>query len=664
MKARKLLSLALAAVLLLSLGSAAFADSNLGGLFGAATGKTSSDPVPDPSNPSGWTLLVYICGSDLESGSGYASSDIAEMIKGNPGEDVTVVIQTGGASEWDNNMVKAGELGRYIIDDADLTLLESLPNADMGESSTLEDFVTWGVTNYPNEHIGLILWNHGGGSVSGVCFDETESYTGLTLRAIDTALSFASAHMTDKFEFIGFDACLMGTFETACMLAPYAKYMYGSQELEPGTGWNYTRLIRYLNNYPNANGADLGHVQASSYLTYCKGDDDITFSIIDLSAIGDVVSAVDKAAQELYEAGCENEVGRAARKTEHFGSNNRVEGYTNMIDLAGLMDSLSSLAPSAAEVRAAVDAAVIAKVSGSHHTDACGLSVYYPLSVRSGSKELSVVRDISPSAYYLALCTQVAYGTSDSFLAGLAAGFGSTEQETPVSGSCSDASCPLGVTSAAINEDGIYTVTLTNIDELAYASCIVYWEYYLDEEETQSWSFYLGEDDDALVDWENGTVQDNFDGSWLALGDQLIPAELIAQYDTESVYTCSVLLNGEETNLRIVYDWENGSFSVPGTFDGINAESGMAGRGEEPLKDGDVLEIVYWYLDENGEWDTVTGDPITVEGELSLSYGQLPAGDYSYAFNLYDVHGASWSTDFVLFGVQEDGSVVYYETES
>ena len=153
MKARKLLSLALAAVLLLSLGSAAFADSNLGGLFGAATGKTSSDPVPDPSGPSGWTLLVYICGSDLESGSGYASSDIAEMIKGNPGEDVTVVIQTGGASEWDNNMVKAGELGRYIIDDADLTLLESLPNADMGESSTLEDFVTWGVTNYPNEHI-------------------------------------------------------------------------------------------------------------------------------------------------------------------------------------------------------------------------------------------------------------------------------------------------------------------------------------------------------------------------------------------------------------------------------------------------------------------------------------------------------------------------------
>ena len=30
----------------------------------------------------------------------------------------------------------------------------------------------WGIKKYPAEHMGVILWNHGGGALGGVCMDE------------------------------------------------------------------------------------------------------------------------------------------------------------------------------------------------------------------------------------------------------------------------------------------------------------------------------------------------------------------------------------------------------------------------------------------------------------------------------------------------------------
>ena len=59
----------------------------------------------------------------------------------------------------------------------------------MGDSQTLSDFLTWGVKNYPADHMALILWDHGGGSISGVCFDERNNNDSLYLRELDKALA-------------------------------------------------------------------------------------------------------------------------------------------------------------------------------------------------------------------------------------------------------------------------------------------------------------------------------------------------------------------------------------------------------------------------------------------------------------------------------------------
>ena len=85
-----------------------------------------------------------------------------------------------------------------------------------------------------------------------MCFDELNENDSLSLEEIDTALTSIYDKMTDKFAFIGFDACLMATVETANMLVPHADYMFASEETEPGYGWDYTEIAGFMESNPTA----------------------------------------------------------------------------------------------------------------------------------------------------------------------------------------------------------------------------------------------------------------------------------------------------------------------------------------------------------------------------------------------------------------------------
>ena len=53
------------------------------------------------------TVMVYMCGSDLESDGGAATADINEMLYADLSDQVNVVIETGGASAWQNSLIDA-----------------------------------------------------------------------------------------------------------------------------------------------------------------------------------------------------------------------------------------------------------------------------------------------------------------------------------------------------------------------------------------------------------------------------------------------------------------------------------------------------------------------------------------------------------------------------
>lgn len=62
-----------------------------------------------------WTIYWYLCGSDLESDDGAATNDLVELTSVALPGNVKVVIQTGGAKVWQNELVNADVLGRYAM---------------------------------------------------------------------------------------------------------------------------------------------------------------------------------------------------------------------------------------------------------------------------------------------------------------------------------------------------------------------------------------------------------------------------------------------------------------------------------------------------------------------------------------------------------------------
>ena len=616
---------------------------------------------------SGWTILVYLCGTDLESDGNAASVDIYEAISAQYSDDVHIVYQTGGTSQWYFD-ISNSTIQRYVNVDGDIELVDELPGASMGEAETLADFVSWGIENYPAENMGLVFWNHGGGSISGVCFDENYDSDSLSLREIDEALNSVYDQMTDKIEFIGFDACLMSTLETANILVPYANYMFASEETEPGGGWNYTDIMNFLAESPDADGAELGEMQCQSYYQHCidNGDSEgTTFAITDLSLLDELLVSFDKTAQEMYESGRLNDIARAIYGADNFGGNNRSEGYTNMVDLKGLLNAVQPYAPSAAETLQKLENAIVCSVYGPQHSNAGGLSLYYPLSVQ-GSQELSIFSDICTSSYYLAFVDNAAYGTTGGDIYGYDNSYIMddcddlwdqdyfADENIGISGGFDqfDEYSTIGVENVYFDEDGVYTVQLSDMDAFNYATCSLFMEL-------DGVSVYLGEDDDVLMDYDNMILQDNFDGSWVSIDGIPLAIETVCVTEDTSVYTCPVLLNGEQTNLRIEYDWNAGQWNVLGAWAGIDPQTGAAARETVLLHDGDVITLLYLAI-MGDSYEYIDAGDYTINGDIVIEYSPLYDGDFSYSMTLYDVYGNYYYTDTVMFTIDELGDVYFY----
>lgn len=201
------------------------------------------------------TLLVYMCGADLESDNSFATADIKEMlsVSGQP-DDVNIVIQTGGAKSWHYTGVDASgnsvsiqynKSQRWHIENKKLVNDTTSSSVNMGASSSLQSFLEYGLKEYPADRVSLILWNHGGG-IDGVCYDENNSNDSLTTVEVNTAVKNAlknTGHEGEKLEWIGYDACLMDVQDIAINNSTYFNYMIASEESEAGEGWAYSSWI-------------------------------------------------------------------------------------------------------------------------------------------------------------------------------------------------------------------------------------------------------------------------------------------------------------------------------------------------------------------------------------------------------------------------------------
>ncbi|MBR0509200.1 MAG: hypothetical protein IJJ85_03705 [Clostridia bacterium] len=144
------------------------------------------------------TLMVYLCGTDLESKSGMATNDLKEMAAASLSDKVNVIIYTGGCKNWKiGGISNTGNQIYQMQKGGQLKLLEkNRGSAAMTRPDTLTDFISYCKQNFPADRNELILWDHGGGTVSGFGYDEREKSAGsMTLPSIANAVKKAGVSL-------------------------------------------------------------------------------------------------------------------------------------------------------------------------------------------------------------------------------------------------------------------------------------------------------------------------------------------------------------------------------------------------------------------------------------------------------------------------------------
>lgn len=593
----------------------------------------------------------YLCGSDLETDGGFATTDLEEMVQVELPENVNVVIQIGGAMEWQNEYMDSSKIQRWLYNSEGLQLLEEQDTANMGDAQTLYEFLAFANENYPADKVAVTFWNHGGGSVNGAAFDEIYDYDSLDLSEMYQA--FDAVWPADKenpaLELVGFDTCLMATIDVAAVFQNFAKYLVGSEEVEPGNGWYYTGWLGALAKNPGMSGDSLGIAICNSYYEGCEEvgtEEQTTLSVTDLTKLTPLLEAYEAFGQEALETATEEpgffaELGRAAAHTENYGGNTREQGYTNMIDLGHFARQTAWMLPSAQSVSDALDDCIVYRVGGVYRSEATGLSCYY--SYNGDVDDFNGYIDMGTGVafkylYAYELTGELAEG-GEEYLASL------DIQELPELVTLEDIdwdNAPLDV-----DDEGTAYLTL-GAEASDLLAGIGFSLFYMDPDNDQM--MVLGTDNDIIADWDNGIFYDNFRGVWGAIDGHLVYMELSYEGKDYNLYSVPILLNEEEYNLQVAYDFTDEEWYIIGASQGLD-DSGMASKELRLLEEGDEITTIWQLSSYSGDddFEMYAAEDLIVTADTSFGEAPLYDGSYAMIFEMWDASGNSAYSDVVTF---------------
>jgi hypothetical protein len=375
-----------------------------------------------------WTVMVWMAGdNDLES---FGELDLLEMKRVGSTGEVNVVVQF--------DSMKDDRTRRYEVRSGgtvDADVVQELGETNTGDPLVAVDFFRWAIERYPADRLLGVIWNHGSG------IDDTDVYaralpgaagrradgvpvaadralvrralssrhrralfnTTVAQAASERAIAFDDSsrdfldnielkkvladvkrHTGRTFDVLGFDACLMNMVEVAYQLKGTSQVVVGSEELEPGEGWPYDRVLEALAARPTMTGAQLGSLIVDRYVASYAGDS-VTQSALDLARLDDVaekVTALAKALTKAIKDAAEfAAVARTLNATQRFDT-------ADFVDLGHFCQELAKRSKSAAVKAAAKDTAGALKARGGfviaerHRgpgvSHASGAAIYFP----------------------------------------------------------------------------------------------------------------------------------------------------------------------------------------------------------------------------------------------------------------------------------------------
>ena len=645
------------------------------------------------------TVMVYMCGTDLESRGGMATKDLLEMTRAKLSDKVRVVVYTGGCTKWNNNVVNERQNQVYEVSGGSLKTLDSdAGNVSMTDPNTLADFIRFCAKNYAADRYELILWDHGGGSVSGFGHDQKFSASGsMTLSGIKKAIDAGGV----DFDFVGFDACLMGTLETGLMLSEHADYLIASEETEPGTGWYYTNWLTKLSSNSSMPTTELGRLIVDDFVSACAQGapgQAATLSVVDLAELSYTVPPVFRAFSESLSGMIADkeykQISTARSNTREFARSTQID----QIDLVHFASNLGTAEGKA--LSKAVLGAVKYNRSSSGINNAYGVSIYFPYRKLSNvDKAIRTYDAIGLDESYsqcirefasLETAGQAAAGGTGSPYPSL---FGDLYGGSGGSGgsyvSGDSAELINALLSSFFGGDGTLSGftggstdylggrAMSTEDAAAYIAAnrfdpgALVWTPGADGEQVlvlpeEQWSLVNALDLSVFYDDGEGYLDLGLDNTfdWDANGDLLAPQErtwigingqIVAYYHEyttgsgdELVITgyVPVLLNGERAELLLSFDSASVGTVVGARYVYRNGETDTVAKSLETLTDGDTLDFLCDYYRYDGSYDDsyLIGEQMTVDGELHVADLYLPEGGTLLSYRFTDLYGQHyWS---------------------
>ncbi len=638
------------------------------------------------------TVMVYLCGTDLESRSAMATKDLLEMTKATLGNHVRILVYTGGCTKWNNNIVSAKVNQIYQVSGGGLQcLVENAGSTSMTDPKTLTSFIQFCAENYPANRQELILWDHGSGTVSGYGYDQKYPNSGsMSLAALRSALEASG----QRFDFIGFDACLMATMETALMLEPYADYLIASEETEPGIGWYYTDWLSKLGANPALETLELGKRIVDDFVTTCAREcrgQSATLSVVDLAeldaAAREPMKSFASSLSTAINGGQYSAVSSARNGSREFARSSVID-QIDLVDFAERVGNREGKALSEA-LRGAIK---YNRVS-SDMSRAYGLSIYFPYRKLSNvDKAVSTYSEIGMDESYsqcirdfagLETGGQLASGgTHSPYDALLGGGYSSYSYDSDMLGSLLESLLGGGLYGLdSSNSSYYYGRSMSNAETADYiaanhfdASQLVWREgangtpvLRLTEEQwalVEDIDLNLFYDDgegyidlglDNVFDFdENGDLLLPDEPSWLAVDGQVVAYyhDTSAGEGSAAVYTghIPVYLNGERAELLVLFDAQNPDGVVTGARRVyLDGETETVAKSESALEEGDVIDFVcdYYRCDGSYENSYLLGERYTVSGTPVLSNLSLDDAKLSICFRFTDLYQQHYWTPAV-----------------
>ena len=593
---------------------------------------------------------------------------------------VNFLVQIDRSERYDSSHGDWTEARRFrLVHDEDAAsiaspVLENLGEISMDDPAVLSDFLVWSIENYPARHYALIMWNHGAGW-SGMSNDDSspDVYDISVDDFADTLSATRSTLGIGPFDIIGFDMCLMGMLEVDAAIREEALYRIGSQENEPGFGWDYESFAALLTTTPGISARDLAIQTVDSYATYyttppfpfIPTDPNFTMSAIDLSTIGVVEIALNDMASSLIRdlSSTWIPVGRAGYFADSYSRQPRLDAVndSSYVDIVNMIDILDHLVPEESitsdisTLRSAVESSVVHYRSGIRHEHSHGISVFFPATLEfdelpayrltsfgSGSwgnliesyqSQLLTLSD--PSMSSLIADPPVIERDSTAAINGVVTGngllVGSVAMMERVSG---------GMRSLSSEEANMPPVVLPDGTEVPI---------WIDGENP----FHIGLDDNVMS-VSDGVSTNRFSGVLYQLSDGSYEATGIARY-----YRAA---DGESELSRLFFGID--SDTRTGNLRAVAFNSIYGTNRVTTPKTGDSFELEYMFFPEGssvseynyGDEMRISCSPDGLANNITISFADLPYGEYLVGVFVYNLAG-EFGFNYVDLSISNCGDI-------